>query len=164
MNGQSNERQISSGRANARLIDIDTKRFLPLVIEVMRRSAITQTELADRTGLSRTKISRTLCERRNIDRTTLTLILQVLEIDEMRALLAIVSFGEWAQYFDPNVEILSDLIGELPACLSEARADTVKFPVGLTGARVLARKISALIADNDRETQRRVEQKPIAGL
>ena len=77
--------------------------FVPLVMAVMERDHVKHCDLARRTGLSESKISRTLGQRRPIDSTTLYIIFDALGIDLMRALLAVGHFGDWDQYFDPDV-------------------------------------------------------------
>lgn len=164
MDGQSRDSLRQGPPLNEHLVNVSPKSFLPLVIDVMRSKSVSRVELAKRTGLSKTKISRCLCERRDIDGKTLGTIFKALEIDGLRALLAIGRLGSWERYFDPDLEIITDLIQVLPGCLSEARSDTVRFAVGLSGATVLARKLSDQVATNDRETQRRLQDRPIAGL
>ncbi len=164
MNGLSHNDNFDAEPLKERLINLDQKRFLPLIIEVMRRGGVTRGELAKRTGFSPSKISRCLRARRRIDGFTLQMFFQALDIDDLRALLAIGRLGEWQQYFSPDIELITDLVHELPSCLSEARSDTVRFAIGIPGARVLAKKVSDIIATNDRDAQRRMTERPIAFL
>lgn len=138
--------------------------FLPLIAAIMERDHVKHRELARRTGLSESKISRILGLRRPIDSTTLHIIFEALGIDFMRALLAVGRFGEWRHYFDPDVEIIADLIDVLPACLTKARTGNTRIKISLPGTIVLAERLSDMIATNDRETAKRQRERPIAGI
>ena len=52
----------------------------------------------------------------------------------------------------------------LNRALSKARSGATRYAVGLNGAKELARRLSDMIATNDRETERRRQERPIAGL
>ena len=138
--------------------------FVPLVMAVMERDHVKHCDLARRTGLSESKISRTLGQRRPIDSTTLYIIFDALGIDLMRALLAVGRFGEWQHYFDPDVEIIADLIDVLPMRLAQARCGSERVKISPAGAVILADRLSEMIATNDRETIRRQRERPIAGM
>jgi Cro/C1-type HTH DNA-binding domain len=138
--------------------------FVPLVMAVMERDHIKHCDLARRTGLSESKISRTLGQRRPIDTTTLHIIFDALGIDLMRALLAVGHFGDWDQYFDPDVEVIADLIGVLPMRLAQARCGSERAKISPAGTVFLADKLSEMIVKNDRETFRRRREQPIAGM
>lgn len=144
--------------------NITPESFIPLVMAVMERDHVKHRELARRTGISESKISRILGLRRPIDSTTLHIIFEALGIDFMRALLAVARFGEWQHYFDPDVEIIADLIDVLPDCLTKARTGNTRIKISLPGAIVLAERLSDMIATNDRETAQRQRERPIAGI
>ena len=167
MNGQSQAgdcvEECAGDKVNDRVVNVDLRLYLPIVIEVMRAKHITRTELGRRTGLSKFKISRCLGERREIDGRTLNALFDVLEIDGLRALLAIIKLKSWERYFDPDLEVIADLVQELPACLSAARSAEERSPVGLAGAKVLAKRVSEMVATNDRETHRRRRDQPLYG-
>jgi hypothetical protein len=130
----------------------------------MDRDHINNRDLAKRTGINESKISRSLALTRQCDSTTLHIIFDALGIDLMRALIAVGHFGEWEQYFDLDVEVISDLIGVLPACLTKARSGNDRYKVSLRGAVVLAERLSDMIATNDREISERRRERPIAGM
>jgi DNA-binding Xre family transcriptional regulator len=143
---------------------ITPESFIPLVIEILNRDHIKHCELARRTGISESKISRILGSRRSVDSATLNIILDALHIDPMRALLALGQFGDWQQYFDLDVEVIADLIGVLPACLTKARSGNTRQKISLPGTIILAERLSDMIATNDREVAIRQRERPIAGL
>jgi transcriptional regulator with XRE-family HTH domain len=138
--------------------------FVPLVMAIMERDHIKHCELARRTGIGESKISRILGQRRQIDSVTLHIIFDALGIDLLRALLAVGHFGDWHQYFDPDVEVIADLIDVLPACLTKARSGNDRTKISLPGTIVLAERISDMIATNDRETAIRQRERPFAGF
>jgi transcriptional regulator with XRE-family HTH domain len=144
--------------------DIAPGAFVNLVIAVLDRDHITHRELAKRTGLSESKISRSLSPNRQIDVMTLHTMFDALGIDLIRALLAVGHFGEWRQYFDLDVEVIADLIGVLPACLTKARSGNERFKIALPGTIILAERLSAMIAKNDQEVGTRRRERPIAAL
>jgi len=145
-------------------IRITPQKFLPLIIEVMARGNIKSSDLVKRTGISKSKICRLLSEQRQIDNAALYLIFDALGIDPMRALLAVGRFGQWEQYFDLDVEIIADLIDVLPSFLSKARSESIRTSISRPGAIVLAERLSEMIAKNDRETEKRQLERPIAGM
>jgi transcriptional regulator with XRE-family HTH domain len=149
---------------NERFVNVAPEQFIPLILKVMQHRGIRAAELARRTNISQTKLSRWLTAKRPLSAISMQSIFVALEIDEMRAVLAIGRFGRWQHYFDPDVKIISDLVDVLPGYLSKARAGTTRYAVGLNGAKELARRLSDMIATNDRETEKRRLERPIAGL
>ena len=149
---------------NERFINVGPEQFIPLVLEVMQQRRVSAAELARRLAISRTNLSRWLTRKRPLSAVTLKSIFLTLEIDEMRAILAIGRFGRWQHYFDPDVRIISDLIDVLPDALSKARSGATRYAVGVSGALELARRVSDMIATNDRETERRQLERPFAGI
>ena len=85
----------------------------------MQQRSVSAAELARCLAISRTNLSRWLTRKRPLSAVTLKSIFLTLEIDEMRAILAIGRFGRWQHYFDPDVRIISDLIDVLPDALSK---------------------------------------------
>ena len=148
---------------NERFVNVGPEQFIPLVLEVMQQRRVSAAELARRLAISRTNLSRWLTRKRPLSTVTLQSIFLTLEIDEMRAILAIGRFGRWQHYFDPDVRIISDLIDVLPGALSKARSGATRYAVGVSGAMELARRVSDMIATNDRETERRRLERPFAG-
>jgi hypothetical protein len=120
--------------------------------------------LARRTGFTESKVSRILAARSSIDSVSMHIIFDALKIDLLRALLAVSRFGDWQQYFDPDLEIIADLIDVLPASLSKARSGSIRAKISLSGTIVLADRLSQMVANNDREIERRQLESPIAGL
>ena len=149
---------------NERFINVGPEQFIPLVLEVMQQRRVSAAELARRLAISRTNLSRWLTRKRPLSAVTLQSIFLTLEIDEMRAILAIGRFGRWQHYFDPDVRIISDLIDVLPDALSKARSGATRYAVGVSGAKELARRVGDMIATNDRETERRQLERPFAGI
>ena len=149
---------------NERFVNVGPEQFIPLVLAVMQQRSVSAAELARRLAISRTNLSRWLTRKRPLSAVTLQSIFLTLEIDEMRAILAIGRFGQWQHYFDPDVRIISDLIDVLPDALSKARAGATRYAVGVSGAMELARRVSDMIATNDRETERRRLERPFAGM
>ena len=149
---------------NERFVNVAPEQFIPLILKVMQHKGIRAAELARCTNISQTKLSRWLTAKRPLSSISMQSILIALEINEMRAVLAIGRFGQWQHYFDPDVQIISDLVDVLPGYLSKARSGTTRYAVGLNGAKELARRLSDMIATNDRETERRRQERPIAGL
>lgn len=149
---------------NERFVNVGPEQFIPLVLEVMQQRRVSAAELARRLAISRTNLSRWLTRKRPLSAVTLRSIFLTLEIDEMRAVLAIGRFGRWQHYFDPDVRIISDLIDVLPDALSKARSGATRYAVGVSGAMELARRVSDMIATNDRETERRRLERPFAGI
>ena len=140
---------------NERFFNVGPEQFIPLVLAVMQQRSVSAAELARRLAISRTNLSRWLTRKRPLSAVTLRSIFLTLEIDELRAILAIGRFGRWQHYFDPDVRIISDLIDVLPDALSKARSGATRYAVGVSGALELARRVSDMIATNDRETERR---------
>jgi DNA-binding phage protein len=144
--------------------DISPGAFVYLIIEVMHREHITKRQLAKSTGLSESKIGRSLDPNHQIDVITMHTIFDALGLDMMRALLAIGHFHEWQRYFDLDVEIIADLIGVLPACITKARSSNERHRIGLPGTIILAERLSDMIATNDLEVSTRRRERPIAGI
>ena len=149
---------------NERFVNVGPEQFIPLVLEVMQQRSVSAAELARRLAISRTNLSRWLTQKRPLSALMLRSIFLFLEIDELRAVLAIGRFGRWQHYFDPDVRIISDLIDVLPGALSKARSGATRYAVGVSGAMELARRVSDMIATNDRETERRRLERPCAGI
>ena len=149
---------------NERFVNVGPEQFIPLVLEVMQQRSVSAAELARRLAISRTNLSRWLTRKRPLSAVILRSIFLTLEIDELRATLAIGRFGRWQHYFDPDVQIISDLIDVLPDALSKARSGATRYAVGVSGAMELARRVSDMIATNDRETERRQLGRPFAGM
>ena len=149
---------------NERFFNVGPEQFIPLVLEVMQQRSVSAAELARRLAISRTNLSRWLTRKRPLSAVTLKSIFLTLEIDELRAILAIGRFGRWQHYFDPDVRIISDLIDVLPDALSKARSGATRYAVGVSGAMELARRVSDMIAANDRETERRLLERPFTGM
>jgi lambda repressor-like predicted transcriptional regulator len=144
--------------------DITPGSFVRLIIAVMKRDHITKRQLAKRTGINESKIGRSLDPAHRIDVITMHTIFDALGIDILRALLAIGHFHDWEQYFDLDVEIIADLIGVLPACISKARCQHERQRIPLPGTIVLAERLSDMIANNDREVGTRRRERPLGGF
>jgi transcriptional regulator with XRE-family HTH domain len=138
--------------------------FIPLIRAIMENDHIKHSELAKRTGFTESKVSRILATRSSIDSTALHIIFDALKIDLLRALLAVGRFGNWRHYFDPDLQIIADLVDVLPASLSKARSGSIRSEITLRGTMVLADRLSQMIANNDREIERRQLECPIAEL
>jgi transcriptional regulator with XRE-family HTH domain len=138
--------------------------FIPLIRAIMENDHIKHSELAKRTGFTESKVSRILATRSSIDSTALHIIFDALKIDLLRALLAVGRFGNWRHYFDPDLQIIADLVDVLPASLSKARSGNIRSNISLSGTIVLADRLSQMVATNDREIERRQQECPIAGL
>ena len=149
---------------NERFFNVGPEQFSPLVLEVMQQRSVSAAELARRLAISRTNLSRWLTRKRPLSAVTLKSIFLTLEIDELRAILAIGRFGRWQHYFDPDVRIISDLIDVLPDALNKARSGATRYAVEVSGAMELARRVSDKITTNDRETERRRLERPFAGM
>ena len=149
---------------NERFVNVGPEQFIPLVLAIMQQRSVSAAELARRLAISRTNLSRWLTRKRPLSAVTLRSIFLTLEIDELRAILAIGQFGRWQHYFDPDVRIISDLIDVLPCALSKARSGATRYAVGVSGAMELARRVSDMIATNDREAERRRLERPFAGM
>ena len=149
---------------NERFVNVVPEQYIPLILKVMQHRGISGAALARRLGISSTKLSRWFTKKRPLSAKLVRSICITLEIDEMRAVLAIGRFGQWEHYFDPDVRIISDLVEVLPGYLSAARSGTTRYAVGVSGAKELARRLSDMIATNDRETERRQLERPIAGI
>ena len=156
--------EVGDHGINERFVNVGPEQFIPLVLAVMQQRSVSAAELARRLAISRTNLSRWLTQKRPLSAVTLRSIFVTLEIDEMRAVLAIGRFGRWQHYFDPDVRIISDLIDVLPDALSKARSGATRYAVGVSGAMELARRVSDMIATNDRETERRRLERPFAGM
>ena len=146
------------------LSKVTPEHFIPLIGAVMERDRVRQCELSRLTGLTESKISRILSSTCKVDSLSLHIIFDALKIDLLRALLAVGRLGDWQQYFDPDVEVIADLIDVLPACLTRARAGNDRSKISLPGTIVLAERISDMIATNDREIAIRQRERPFAGI
>ena len=149
---------------NERFVNVGPEQFIPLVLAIMQQRSVSAAELARRLAISRTNLSRWLTRKRPLSAVTLRSIFLTLEIDELRAILAIGRFGRWQHYFDPDVRIISDLIDVLPDALNKARSGATRYAVEVSGAMELARRVSDKITTNDRETERRRLERPFAGM
>lgn len=156
--------EVGDHGINERFVNVGPEQFIPLVLAVMQQRSVSAAELARRLAISRTNLSRWLTRKRPLSAAMLQLIFLTLEIDEMRAALAIGRFGRWQHYFDPDVRIIADLIDVLPEALSKARSGATRYAVGVSGAMELARRVSDMIATNDRETERRRLERPFTGM
>lgn len=129
--------------------------FIPLIVAAMRGANMNAAQLARTSGVHKAKLSRGLNGKAPIDLDTVYRILLVLKIDCRRALLAIGHFGDWHRYYDPDIEVLSGLIDELPETMAAARDGGERAAIGPVGIKQLACRISAVIADNDRKVAER---------
>ena len=125
--------------------------FIQLIIAVMKCNRTTGAELSRRTGIGTSKLSRGLNGRSSLDGDDVETLMVELGIDRQRALLAIGHLGDWRQYFDPDVELMSGLLGVLPETMAEARGQGERVAIGDVGIRRLADLISSMVANNDRE-------------
>jgi transcriptional regulator with XRE-family HTH domain len=146
------------------LSKVTPEHFVPLIGAIMERDRVRQCELSRLTGLTESKISRILSSTCKMDSVSLHIIFDALKIDLLRALLAVGRLGDWQQYFDPDIEIIADLIDVLPAALTKARSGNSRVKISLPGTLVLADRLSEMIATNDRETAIRRRERPIAGM
>ena len=130
--------------------------FTPLIRKAMRDNHVNCAELARRTGINRSKLSRSLNGKSRLDLKMVHTICHSLGIDVKRAILVLTYFGDLNQYNDPDITIVSDLMKVLPATISAAREGCARAPISDAGVLVLANHIGARIADNDRKvTERR---------
>lgn len=142
-------------------INLTPEGFIPLIAAVMQDRRICAAEVARRTGMSRTIIGRSMAGQRKVALVEVQAMFVALEIDPMKALLAVGRFGEWQQYFDPDVEVLADLVDVLPPLLFEARSGSTRCRVSIAGAKVLAKRLSDMIAKHDAEAFRRQQEQPL---
>jgi transcriptional regulator with XRE-family HTH domain len=146
------------------IASIQPYHFIALIHHILEKDHITHRQLANTTGMSESKISRFLNNPKTHDILTLNRVCTAIGLDIMRAILAVGRFGDWRQYFDPDVEIIADLIEVLPPRLVQARTGNERATISHAGTVILADKLSEMIATNDRETSRRRRERPIAGL
>ena len=145
--------ELSSGMTDS---IINPEDFTPLIRKAMRDNHVNCAELARRTGINRSKLSRGLNGRSRLDLKKVYTICHCLGIDVKRAILVVTYFGDLSQYNDPDITIVSDLMKVLPATISAAREGCARAPISDAGVLVLANHIGARIADNDRKvTERR---------
>lgn len=131
------------------------REFIPLIWSAMSRRNINCSELSRQSGLSKTKLSRGLSGKACLDLSSIQKLFRILGIDTQRALLAIGHLGDWNRYYDPDIEVLSNLIGELPGTMAAARDGCERVSISAGGIKKLAHHISAVIADNDRQVSER---------
>jgi transcriptional regulator with XRE-family HTH domain len=129
--------------------------FVPLVVDSMLKRRMSIAELARKSGLSKKKLSRGFAGEVSMDIAAFERLFVVLEIDPQRAVLACCQLQSWRRYHDPDIAIIAEQIHELPAHLAAARdgGERITLPPG--GVRLLAERISAVIADNDRKVVER---------
>lgn len=132
-----------------------TSEFVRLIWSVMHRANINCSELSRKSGFSKTKLSRGLSGRATLDFPSIQQLFDVLGIDTQRALLAIGHLGDWNRYYDPDVEVLANLIEQLPETMAAARGGCERVSISAGGIKRLADHISAVIADNDRKVSDR---------
>lgn len=135
------------------LVPIDG--FVSLIVDCQAKQRISAAELSRRSGLSRSKLSRGLGSKAPLDFVAVDTLFTVLEIDPHRALLAICLLRDWRRYHDPDVEIISGLIDELPARMAAAREGGERIALPPGGIVLLAERISSVIAENDRKVVER---------
>ena len=129
--------------------------FVPLIWSAMRHANMNSSELSRKSGISKTKLSRSLSGRTALDLATIQQVFLALGIDTQRALLAIGRLGDWHRYYDPDIEILSGLLDRLPDTIAAARDGGERAAISPAGINRLADHISAVIADHDRKVSER---------
>lgn len=129
--------------------------FIPLIWSAMHHSHVNCAELSRKTGITKTKLSRGLSGKSPIDLVSIQRIFLVLGIDTRRALLAIGHLRDWNRYYDPDIVVVSDLIGQLPETLATARDGCERVAISDGGIKVIADYVGAIIADNDRKVSER---------
>ena len=129
--------------------------FVSLIVDCLQKQRITVAELSRKSGLSRSKLSRGLGSKAPLDFAAVETLFAVLDIDPHRALLAVCRLRDWRRYHDPDVEIISGLIDALPARMAAAREGGERIALPPGGIGLLAERISAVIADNDRKVVER---------
>ena len=127
-----------------------TAEVVPLIWSAMRHQNINCSELARRTGITKSKLSRILSGRTPIDVTEIPTVLFALQVDIPRALLAIGHFGDWNRYYDPDIAFVSDLVKRLPASLAAARDGAERVHINAGGVDFIAGHIGDMVAENDR--------------
>jgi transcriptional regulator with XRE-family HTH domain len=134
---------------------VATAEVVPLVWSAMRDQNINCSELARRTGITKSKLSRILSGRSPIDITEIPKVLSALNVDIPRALLAIGHFGDWNRYYDPDIAFVSDLVKRLPSSLAAARDGAQRVHINAGGIDFIAGQICAMVAENDRQVAER---------
>ena len=127
--------------------------FIPLIWSAMRQSHVNSAELSRRTGMTKTKISRTLSGKSPIDLTVIQRMFLALGIDPQRALLAVGQFGDWNQYYDPTIVLCAGLLQHLPKTLAEARKECTGAELADSAIKTLSNHVAALISRNDRKVR-----------
>ncbi len=129
--------------------------FIPLIWSAMRQSNVSFSELSRQTGITKSKLSRSLSGKSQIEPATVHRIFLCLNIDIQRALFAIGYLRDWNRYYDPDIVFVSDLIRKLPDTLAAARDGCERVAINDGGIDIIAGHIGAMIADNDRKVAER---------
>lgn len=162
MNEAHGDRVDGPRQVNAGVLMAFSEGIVPLVVSIMRTKHVSAAEMSRRTSLSKTIIGRSLSGRRKVGSGELQKMIDALEIDLTRAMLAL-HFGDWRLYFDEDITVVAGLVCEVHQTLPEARNEYPRANIGQSGIRVLAKLLTDAVARHDAETYRRQQEKPLYG-
>lgn len=151
---------LAGGGSDDPLITGD--KFTPLIKSVMKEKRVNCAELARRTGIDKSKLSRGLNGNAPLSLQNAYELCYCLDMDVKRAIIAITYFGDVTQYNDLDITVVADLMKELPSTIAAARRGCNRVPISNAGVSVIANHISLLIAENDRKATERREMAEFA--
>lgn len=102
-------KDATASRSDSRQLDV-CESFVALFSHKMRDKKITRNDVASRLQWHRNRLYRVFAQPRGTKAEDLLAISNALDIDHMRATVAIGGFGDWRMYYDSALIIVMDLI------------------------------------------------------
>ena len=101
----------------------DQDHYIALIKAVAHERGLTQSDIAQGASLNQSSVSRYFSKKRTLDPEALMRLFTFLEIDRVRAMLAVEYFHDFSRYFEPGLIIASILARALPNAIREGRED-----------------------------------------
>ena len=97
--------------------------YIALIKAVAHERGLTQSDIAQGASLNQSSVSRYFSKKRRLDLEALTRLFTFLEIDRIRAMLAVEYFHDFSRYFERGLIIVSALVRALPNVIRAGRED-----------------------------------------
>jgi transcriptional regulator with XRE-family HTH domain len=101
----------------------DQDHYIALIKAVAHERGLTQSDIAQGASLNQSSVSRYFSKKRTLDLEALTRLFTFLEIDRVRAMLAVEYFHDFSRYFERGLIIASVVARTLPNAIREGRED-----------------------------------------
>ena len=101
----------------------DQDHYIALIKAVAHERGLTQSDIAQGASLNQSSVSRYFSKKRRLDLEALTRLFTFLEIDRVRAVLAVEYFHDFSRYFERGLIIACTFVSALANAIREGRED-----------------------------------------